>query len=68
MNCPICQREGMNDKEMKVHIKYFHKEDPNDYIAPQQKMTAGICPDCNSTMWFEEGCATCHSCGFSKCA
>lgn len=25
------------------------------------------CPECGQTITFEEGCKTCHSCGFSKC-
>ena len=26
-----------------------------------------VCPDCGQTISFEEGCMTCHFCGFSKC-
>jgi ribonucleoside-diphosphate reductase alpha chain len=26
------------------------------------------CPDCGGTLEFGEGCATCHSCGYSKCS
>jgi ribonucleoside-diphosphate reductase alpha chain len=25
------------------------------------------CPECNQTVSFEEGCMTCHFCGFTKC-
>ena len=25
------------------------------------------CPECNEQLFFEEGCAKCYSCGFSKC-
>ena len=25
------------------------------------------CPDCGETISFEEGCMTCHFCGFTKC-
>ena len=27
----------------------------------------GVCPDCGETLVHENGCATCRSCGFSKC-
>jgi ribonucleoside-diphosphate reductase alpha chain len=30
-------------------------------------LKADECPDCGGTIAFEEGCMTCHSCGFSKC-
>jgi ribonucleoside-diphosphate reductase alpha chain len=25
------------------------------------------CPECGETISFEEGCMTCHFCGFTKC-
>lgn len=28
----------------------------------------GICPDCSGTLFHEEGCLVCHSCGYSKCS
>ncbi len=27
----------------------------------------GTCPDCGSSLAFEEGCAKCHACGYSEC-
>ncbi len=30
-------------------------------------LKADVCPECGMTIAFEEGCMTCHSCGFSKC-
>jgi ribonucleoside-diphosphate reductase alpha chain len=46
--------------------RYKHK------IAEKPKkvhmsLKADVCPDCGLTITFEEGCMTCHSCGFSKC-
>ena len=33
----------------------------------RNSLKADECPDCHGTLAFEEGCMTCHSCGFSKC-
>lgn len=27
----------------------------------------GTCPDCGTSLAFEEGCAKCHACGYSEC-
>lgn len=31
------------------------------------KTPAGSCPECGSSLIFEEGCKKCHICGFSAC-
>ena len=72
MKCPIpgCGRDGLTEKELDVHLRYFHKvpgKIPSAGQEPPQRFASGVCPECGSTMWFEEGCATCHSCGYSKC-
>jgi ribonucleoside-diphosphate reductase alpha chain len=38
--------------------------DVDDLIASVGR----LCPDCSGTLDFAEGCATCHSCGYSKCS
>lgn len=35
--------------------------------ANEPLFTGEICPDCGGIVVKEEGCATCHSCGFSRC-
>jgi len=45
------------------------------YMTEDEKRTAprasalagGVCPECGGTVSFEEGCMTCHFCGYSKC-
>ncbi len=38
------------------------------FMAGTQKGFASECPECGGQVVFEEGCETCHNCGFSKCA
>ena len=33
----------------------------------QNALLGGTCPECGQTISFEEGCMTCHFCGFTKC-
>ncbi len=33
----------------------------------ENSLLGETCPDCGQTISFEEGCMTCHFCGFSKC-
>jgi len=33
----------------------------------ENSLRGEICPDCGQTISFEEGCMTCHFCGFTKC-
>jgi ribonucleoside-diphosphate reductase alpha chain len=48
----------------------------NRYLKDKEKKRTGrnrnsllgeTCPDCGQTISFEEGCMTCHFCGFTKC-
>ncbi|HYM91996.1 MAG TPA: adenosylcobalamin-dependent ribonucleoside-diphosphate reductase, partial [bacterium] len=44
-----------------------------EYAAPaedfQQPLLtfAGVCPDCGSSLIYENGCSSCRSCGYSRC-
>jgi len=63
MNCPLCQRVFEKQKEVEMHIKYFHNK-------KQQKESSGLqaCPECGGVLTFQEGCAMCQSCFYTKCA
>lgn len=38
------------------------------FMAGTQHGFASTCPECSGALVFEEGCETCHDCGYSKCA
>jgi len=63
MICPICGRGGLSEKELAVHLKYFHKKQAQQ----SQKVSAGACPECGLTLFYQEGCVTCMICGYNKC-
>jgi hypothetical protein len=64
--CKICQRENLSDKELEIHMKYFHGQRTQAATQPQ-RVSQGVCPDCGSTLFFQEGCVKCQQCGYSKC-
>ncbi len=35
--------------------------------SAQHSLQGNSCPECGQTISFEEGCLTCHGCGYSKC-
>ncbi len=67
MKCdfPNCNRDNLTEKELGVHMKYFHKV--SGAVQQPQRIAGGVCPDCGSTLWYQEGCASCRECGYSKC-
>ncbi len=38
------------------------------FMAGTQHGFASTCPECSGVLRFEEGCETCHECGYSKCS
>lgn len=38
------------------------------FMAGTHHGFASICPECSGQLIFEEGCETCHQCGYSKCS
>ena len=48
--------------------RYMTKTNHNTGLANMQNALLGAaCPECGQTISFEEGCMTCHFCGFTKC-
>jgi ribonucleoside-diphosphate reductase alpha chain len=46
--------------------RYLTKEDAATGLQVNS-LLGGVCPECGQTISFEEGCQTCHFCGFTKC-
>ena len=66
MKCDLCGRDNLTEKELRIHLTIpipAHRKN----VGQAQKMSVGACPDCGATLFFQEGCSLCQSCGFSKC-
>jgi ribonucleoside-diphosphate reductase alpha chain len=69
---PIFHKDGMvlsiPDAISKVLEKRYMNGDKNKIRVKAEKSLMGeTCPECGKIISFEEGCMTCHFCGFSKC-
>lgn len=58
--CPKCPRVLTSEKELQVHLKYYH-------TAPASPLALEPCPDCGGGVSYQEGCKLCTQCGWSKC-
>ncbi len=51
----VLEKRYLQDKKHKKHYRY------------ENSLLGERCPECGQTISFEEGCMTCHFCGFTKC-
>ncbi|MCJ7808816.1 MAG: hypothetical protein MUP26_01010, partial [Desulfobulbaceae bacterium] len=51
----VLERRYLSDKPQRNNGKHKHS------------LLGETCPECGQTISFEEGCMTCHFCGFTKC-
>ncbi len=69
---PVFQKDGLvlsiPDAISRVLEKHYLKDRKGRKAKTGGNSLMGeTCPDCGQTISFEEGCMTCHFCGFSKC-
>ncbi|MFC1892240.1 vitamin B12-dependent ribonucleotide reductase [Thermodesulfobacteriota bacterium] len=69
---PVFQKDGLvlsiPDAISRIFENRYLKDGKFNKGKKHSKTLIGeTCPDCGQTISFEEGCMTCHFCGYSKC-
>jgi ribonucleoside-diphosphate reductase alpha chain len=69
---PVFQKDGLvlsiPDAISRVLEKRYMKNGSQSIkTKPEKSLLGEKCPECGETISFEEGCITCHFCGFTKC-
>jgi len=69
---PVFQKDGLvlsiPDAISRIlENRYLKDKDNRRVKKPTKSLRGEVCPECGQTISFEEGCMTCHFCGFSKC-
>lgn len=69
---PVFQKDGLvlsiPDAIARILERRYLQDAPRERSSKYHNSLAGeTCPECGQTISFEEGCMTCHFCGFTKC-
>ncbi|MEJ2586783.1 MAG: vitamin B12-dependent ribonucleotide reductase [Deltaproteobacteria bacterium] len=69
---PVFQKDGLVLSIPDAISRVLEKRYVNEMPAPKKgnhknSLLGETCPECGQTISFEEGCMTCHFCGFTKC-
>ncbi|MBU2497709.1 MAG: adenosylcobalamin-dependent ribonucleoside-diphosphate reductase, partial [Proteobacteria bacterium] len=68
---PVFHKDGLvlsiPDAISKVLERKYLKDKQVRHNNHENSLRGETCPDCGQTISFEEGCMTCHFCGFTKC-
>ncbi len=70
---PVFQKDGLvlsiPDAIARVLERRYLKDKKSNKRGKREYSLLGeTCPECGQTISFEEGCMTCHFCGFTKCS
>ncbi|WDP84720.1 MAG: vitamin B12-dependent ribonucleotide reductase [Desulfobacter sp.] len=47
--------------------RYLPRKNGHRKKQYKNRLKSDLCPECGQAITFEEGCKTCHSCGYTKC-
>jgi len=47
--------------------RYMPKKNGTEKTTQRNSLKSDLCPECGQSIAFEEGCMTCHYCGYTKC-
>jgi len=47
--------------------RYMPMANGKEKASAQNSLKSDLCPECGQSVAFEEGCMTCHYCGYTKC-
>ena len=68
---PVFQEGGLvlsiPDAIGRVLEKRYMKDNHRKANGYAKSLMGEVCPECGQTISFEEGCMTCHFCGYTKC-
>ena len=68
---PVFQEGGLvlsiPDAIARVLERHYLKNNETQNARTGNSLMGALCPECGQTISFEEGCQTCHFCGFTKC-
>ena len=67
----VFQKDGLvlsiPDAIAKVLAARYLKGNGKKVLRKQESMKKEVCPECSEPISYEEGCMTCHFCGYTKC-